>query len=102
MTVSSAVEHRSPTAHDDNGSRIDAPFDAGFNDLIQRGELPSRWRTVKRGRYETTVRSRSTFPCSTSRITDGVVAVTLVSEARSQIVESGEGTGDFASQVRWP
>jgi hypothetical protein len=48
----SAVQHRSPTSDDDNGAWIDAPLDAGFNDLIQRSELPGRSRKVRRGSRE--------------------------------------------------
>jgi len=54
---------------------------------------------VNLGRYAATGRSSVRRPCSTSRMIALVVATTFVSEARSQSVESGDGTGEARDQV---
>ncbi len=68
-----------------------------------------RSRTVMRslpyfansGMNDATGSVRRMRPCSTSIITDGVVATTLVSDARSKIVSMVIGSADGCT-ARWP
>jgi len=62
MAIPPAVEHGSPPPHNDNSTRIDAPLDPRFNDLIQRRELRSggdRLSGVSREKGEDTERKES-------------------------------------------